>query len=118
VDRNGWALAEAGWNWRTLGLRGRTRRGDLEAALEETARWPRRDRAASAILLAWSLNELDDRRRAPLLPRLLSAAEAGTAVLVVEPLAMTAVPWWQSWADAFVGAGGRADEWKDDAGLP
>lgn len=29
VDRSGWALEEAAWTWKTLGLHGTTRRGDL-----------------------------------------------------------------------------------------
>jgi hypothetical protein len=45
-------------------------------------------------------------------------AAAGAAWLIIEPLAQSAVPWWDEWASAFAGIGGRADEWKFDVALP
>jgi hypothetical protein len=39
-------------------------------------------------------------------------------VLVVEPLAGGAAPWWKRWQSAFEAAGGRADEWRTRAELP
>jgi hypothetical protein len=39
-------------------------------------------------------------------------------VLVVEPLARSAAPWWAGWQHAFAGAGGRADEWRFRIELP
>jgi hypothetical protein len=116
VDRSSWALAEAAWNWRQLGIPGRTKRGDLVD--EVSPRASREERTRSALLLAWSVNELDDRARDALLPALLAAADAGRTVLVVEPLARRAVPWWGRWARAYEAAGGRADEWKEEAALP
>ncbi|MEZ5319579.1 MAG: hypothetical protein R2752_19420 [Vicinamibacterales bacterium] len=39
-------------------------------------------------------------------------------MLVVEPIARGAAPWWDAWARACVDAGGRADEWTFDDALP
>jgi hypothetical protein len=64
------------------------------------------------VLLAWTVNELGDPARATLLNRLLAAAAAGVAVLVVEPISRAVAPWWPAWAEAFRAAGGRADEWR------
>ena len=119
VDREGWPLDEARWNWRQLGLRGRTQRGDLVAAAHElVARRTRREAGGAGLVLGWSVNELDRAARAALLPSLLGAADQGASVLVVEPIARSAVPWWDEWASAFAGAGGRADEWRLPADLP
>jgi hypothetical protein len=120
VDRDAWSLAEAAWNWRALGLHGRTRRWDMLEALR--ARGGRRDgRAASgadAIVLGWCVNELTTPVRAALLAALRAASMDGAVVLVVEPLARAAVPWWDDWARAATEAGGRADEWKLPIDLP
>lgn len=131
VDRQSWALEEAAWNWQQLGLRGRTRRADLlRAAVDLTVglrdsrsatRGPRRasrGRGCAGVVLAWSANELGLTDRERLLPTLLALGEAGASVLVVEPLARGATPWWEDWAGAWRRAGGRADEWKFDAALP
>jgi hypothetical protein len=116
IDREGWSLAEAAWNWRQLGLRGRTRRGDLvQAARQLRGAGPA---GGTGILLAWSVNEIDDDARAALLPSLLELGRRGATVLVIEPLARAAVPWWETWAAAFAEAGGHADEWKIAATLP
>jgi hypothetical protein len=118
VDRHPWVLDEAQWNWRTLGLRGRTRRGDLDQPLSTIARPsdPNRKRS-TAFAFGWSINELSDQRRATLLPDLL-ASSSETPVVVLEPLARSAAPWWRSWAAAFEAAGGHAHEWKLDLDLP
>jgi hypothetical protein len=39
-------------------------------------------------------------------------------VLVLEPIARSAVPWWDATAARFLSAGGRADEWKLPFTLP
>ena len=114
VDKESWALDEAAWNWRELGLHGRTERGDMTTALKK--RLPRRGRCG--ILLAWSLNELDDRGRGALTAELLEAADAGASVLVIEPLARTAVPWWEAWTRAWQRRGARVDAWKFTPDLP
>jgi SAM-dependent methyltransferase len=110
VDTSGWALQESRFTLRQLGLRGRATRGDAaEAALP---------RPPAGILAAFTVNELDEDGRGRLLPRLLEAARAGSAVLVVEPLSRRVSPWWPEWQEAAVAAGGRADEWRFPAVLP
>lgn len=110
VDLNGWAVNEARWTARRLGLGGRATRGD--AVLEELPRAP------AGILAAFTVNELDPESRARLLPRLLEAASGDSAVLIVEPLSRRVSPWWPQWADAVELAGGREDEWRFPATLP
>jgi SAM-dependent methyltransferase len=110
VDLNAWAVAEARWPVRQLGLRGRTRRGDVVS--EKLPRGP------AGVLSAFTAHELDDKGRDRLLPRLLKAAEAGSAVLVVEPLSRRVSPWWPEWRTAIAAAGGREDEWRFPATLP
>jgi SAM-dependent methyltransferase len=119
VDTAGWALAEAGWNWRQLGLVGAAKRADLvEAASRLLTRTTRASLRRTAVVAGWSMNELPRAARAILESSLLSLAEAGASVLVMEPLSRRVTPWWDEWARAVVSAGGRADEWKFDVALP
>ena len=111
VDQSGWAVGEAPLTLRALGVRGRTRRGDLLPAAAQA-------RPGDAVLAAWTVNELDDRGRDALLPRLLRAAERGARLLVLEPIARGIAPWWDAWSRAVEGAGGRADEWRLRVELP
>jgi hypothetical protein len=108
VDRSGWAVDEARWTLRRLGLRGGVERGRAEQAV-----LPRR---GGAVLAAYTLNELADGDRERLLERLLAAD--GVAVLVVEPVAGRFTPWWPDWARRAAAAGGRHDEWRFRAALP
>ncbi len=110
VDRNGWAQDEARWTLRTLGLSGSVRRGDLESTRLPAGR--------RAVLLAFTVNELPEAARQPLLSQLLAAGETGSRVLVVEPLSRRVAPWWESWASAFCAVGGRQDEWRFRVALP
>jgi SAM-dependent methyltransferase len=110
VDRHPWTLTEAAQTYREFGLRARTVRAD--AASVPLPKPP------AMIVAAFTVNELTDESRAVLLPRLLEAASRGDRVLIVEPLARAAAPWWRRWADAFTSAGGRADEWRFKAELP
>lgn len=114
VDRDGWALGEARWNWQMLGLRGSTRRGDLQAALDR-AEGPA---DGTAFVLGWSVNELDAAARTAIAGRLVACHRRSSAVLVIEPLARRAVPWWDEWAGLVASAGGRADEWSLDVEIP
>jgi hypothetical protein len=109
-DRHPWAVAEAAWTWRTMGLAGHARAAGLDRA-----RWPR---DARAIVAAFTVNELGDDLRARVQAQLLEAVQGGASVLVVEPLARGVAPWWAAWTDAFATAGGRADEWRVRAELP
>ena len=49
---------------------------------------------------------------------MISLAERGSPVLVVEPIAKRLSPWWDDWARRFVAAGGRNDEWRFPSVLP
>lgn len=125
VDRHPWAAGEAEWTWSTLDVSGRATRGDLLQSLERHlgSGRPRAARRAESldetgILCAWTVNELDASARGALLTGLLDAANRGAAILVIEPIAHTATPWWPSWSRAFEAAGGRSDEWKFPADLP
>lgn len=110
IEHNGWAVAEARWTLERLGLKGGARRGSITRAT-----LPRRGEAA---LAAYTLNELPEQERSALLQPLLDAGRAGARALVVEPIARGTAPWWETWREAFVAAGGRADEWRFRVALP
>lgn len=110
IDSNGWAIGEAEWNSRALGVTATFRRGDLFGT--------RLGGGHEAIVAAYAVNELDDASRAKLLPRLLDANRAGSRVLVVEPIAKGPVPFWPAWSQAFRAAGGRDDAWRFPAVFP
>ncbi len=110
VDRHPWALKEAAITYRDFGLRGRTVRADAA-----TVAFPK---SPALVLAAFTVNELTDDERAALLPRLLERGAVGDRVLIVEPLARSAAPWWGHWQQAFTGAGGRTDEWRFRVDLP
>jgi len=110
VDRSGWAVEESRWNYRMLGVNGRARRGDVAGAILPGRR--------AGVLAAFTVNELEAGARAHLLQGLLAAARQGARVLVIEPIAGRAVPWWTSWSEAFGTAGGRDDRWRIPVDLP
>jgi SAM-dependent methyltransferase len=111
VDRHAWAVAEANWTYRTLGLAGRARQADVD-------RLALRGGNGQAILAAYTLNELPDATREALLPRLIDAHQRGSRILIVEPIARRMTAWWPRWAGAFTAAGGSADEWRFGTPLP
>jgi hypothetical protein len=110
-DRSAWAVAEANWTYRQLGVPGRATRQDLMRVQLQ----PRR---GVGILAAYTVNELSDGARDALLPRLLDAGGRGAAVLIVEPIARRIAPWWKAWESAFSDAGGRSGEWRVASSLP
>jgi SAM-dependent methyltransferase len=110
-DRNAWAVSEANWTYRELGLRGRALRGDA-------ARFSAEARAGTGVMLAYVVNELADDQRTSLLASLLTASRRGARVLVIEPISRRIAPWWSDWEGAFTSAGGRADEWRFPSDLP
>ncbi|HUL72469.1 MAG TPA: hypothetical protein VLT86_05170 [Vicinamibacterales bacterium] len=116
VDASGWAVGEARWTWRALGLHGRPRRGDLVQAAERRLRSSAGSR--TALLFAWSVNELGSAARRRLLDALTADAARSVTVLVIEPLARRATPWWDEWTTALESPALRADEWKLDVTLP
>jgi hypothetical protein len=109
-DRSAWAVREAAWTWRALGVRGHATRADVA-----TVRLPR---GPLACLAAYTVNELPADVRETVRVALLGAAREGHAVLVIEPLAGRAAPWWAGWAREFGGVGARVDEWRLPAHLP
>jgi hypothetical protein len=118
VDVDAWSLDEALWNWRTLGVAGRTSRGDMARAIGAPSSRSRILGSTQGIVLGWSINELSHAARSQLLASLLDQVRRGTTVLVFEPLARSAAPWWPEWSGPMIAAGGRVDEWKLDATLP
>ena len=116
VDESQWALEEAKWNWRALGLGGKAKRGDLVAEIAPGSGG--RVVARPALLLAWAVNELPREAQTRLLPLLVDHARAGGHLLIIEPLARGAAPWWDRWAAEFAPLGAQVDEWKFRIDLP
>ena len=112
LDRSAWAVEEANWSYRALGLRGRARTGDA------VRNYPAPRGPRSAILLAYTVNELEDEGRAKLLERLSRDARARRPLLIVEPIARRDKEWWPAWVDRLGADGARADEWRFRAELP
>ena len=110
IDRHPWAVAEARWTYRELGLDGQARQADV-------ARLPLLP-PRSAAVLGYVLNELPASTRDRLERRLLDAAAEGVRVLIVEPIALSVAPWWRATEQRFRTAGGRADEWRFTVALP
>jgi SAM-dependent methyltransferase len=104
IDTHPWALDEARFTYRELGLSGEVRRGSAPRT--------RIPHDASFVVGAFVVNELNDGDRGLLLDSLRAAAARGVAVLIVEPISLRISPWWKAWADAFLAMGGRADEWR------
>lgn len=111
VDRNAWAVAEANWTYRTLGVQGRAATGTIQKT-------PLHAGPGSAVLAAYAVNELPDADRDGLLPRLLDARRSGSRILIIEPIARRLNRWWDGWTDAFTAANGREDEWRFRVVLP
>jgi len=109
-DLNSWVLKEASWTYRTLGIRGRVRRADVNRL-----RLPGGD---GSLLVAFTVNELEPDDRPPLLDRLLASARRGSGLLIVEPISRSVAPWWREWSRAIDAAGGRSDEWRFNEVLP
>jgi hypothetical protein len=117
TDKNGWALAEAQWNCRQLTLTAHVKRGDFVAAAEQIVARSQKS-TGTGVVAAWSVNELDAPSRRRLLSAMLQLHRCGTTMLVVEPLANSAAPWWQEWSSVWADEGGRADEWRCAVELP
>ncbi len=109
VDRNSWVLQECRWTYEQLHLRGSTKAFDLA-----NVRIP----ARTAVIAAFTINELDPAARDRFHDEFLKAARGGVPVLVVEPIARRLTSWWDDWARDFAAAGGRADEWRFSLTLP
>lgn len=115
VDRNTWAVQEANWTYRTLGLRGQAKTGDVVRS------YPHIGTAApekTAVLLAYTVNELPADTRALLLDHVSQSVRAGARLLIVEPIARGVTTWWDDWTARLAPDGARADEWRFPAALP
>jgi SAM-dependent methyltransferase len=110
IDASAWAVDEARFTARTLGVRAVFRKARIEGV-----RMPGR---GAAIVAAYVLNEAADAARNRVLHRLIEAGRAGASVLVVEPIAKRPVPWWAGAAGAFVNAGGKEATWRVPVELP
>lgn len=108
-DRNLWALEESRWTYRQLGISGSTRNMDIR-----TIEIPRR----TAIIAAFSMNEIVQNARTRLLSDLLKAHRNRAPVLIIEPIARRISSWWEDWSREWVAAGGRDDEWRFRIPLP
>ena len=103
-DRSPWAVAEARSTYRAFGLPARVVQADVsDAALPASP---------SVVVAAFTMNELDEKARDALMTRLLTPGRVDRRVLIVEPIARAAAPWWNRWRDAVAAAGGRGDEWR------
>jgi hypothetical protein len=118
IDRNAWAVAEANWNYKALGVDGKARTGDAVRESGTLAIGPSGDRKEFPILLAYVVNELPDGPRAELLRHLTEVAKRQGSFLVVEPIARRDRPWWPEWASRLIAEGARTDEWRFPANLP
>jgi SAM-dependent methyltransferase len=110
IDRHPWAVEEARWTYRQLGVNGRARQGDV-------TRMPP-PRRGGAIIAAYLLNELADASRIHVEDQLAHSVETGGHILVIEPIARGVAPWWDRTAARFAALGGRADEWRFPIELP
>jgi len=110
LDRHPWAVAEARWTYRQLGLRGQARQADI-------GRLPPVGPGTAAVA-GYVLNELPGAVRERVERRLVEAAARGARVLVIEPIARRTTPWWGEAASRIEAAGGRADEWRFAVDLP
>jgi SAM-dependent methyltransferase len=110
-DRHPWAVAEANWTYRRLGVSGAAKQQDI-------ARVPLRGKPRLGILAAYAVNEIGDDARPAMLRRLLDAHRAGARILIVEPIARRLTPWWDGWQASVAAEGGRADQWRFPADLP
>ena len=129
VDRSGWAIEEAAWTYRTLGIPGRATRGDLVRAAESLVAGPKPGPAyvrqggpayvrQTGVILAWSSNELEAPARNRLLSALVELGRSGASILIVEPISRRAAPWFDDWAAVITKAGGRHDDWRFDEPRP
>jgi hypothetical protein len=110
IDRHPWAVSETRWTLSQLGLKGRVRQGDLDDL--------RPVRAGESVIAAYTLNELPDDARQRVERQLCGRARRDGRVLILEPLARAAVPWWPDMAKRVTALGGRADEWKLTIDVP
>ncbi|HEX4996593.1 MAG TPA: class I SAM-dependent methyltransferase [Terriglobia bacterium] len=108
-DIHPWAVQEARWTYRTLGLDGTAQCADIERVAIP---------AGAAVIAAFTINELTDAARNRIRSVLLDAAKRGSSALLIEPIARRPTPWWDEWAELWIAAGGREDAWRFPVELP
>jgi len=118
VDAHPWALEEARWNWRTLGLRGQATRGDLVAAARTLLKQNDATLARTGVIAGWSVNELPKTDRAQLLEVLDQLCGRGVTLVILEPLARGVTPWWNDWVERLAPRGVVSRDVKTDTDLP
>lgn len=116
-DLHPWALDEARWNWRTLGLNGRAVRLDAVTALERVVS-SRVSLAGHGVVAGWAVNELEAPARERLRLAVTAAITKGASFLMLEPLARGVAPWWDEWAAALTPFGVVSGDYKFDVDLP
>jgi len=116
-DLHPWALEEARWNWRTLGLQGRAVRLDAVTALERLVK-ARPSLAGTGIVAGWAVNELEPPARDRMLALVDRAVTTGAVFLMLEPLARGIAPWWEAWERALAPHGVVSGDYKFDIELP
>lgn len=110
-DRSPFALAEARHTYAAFGLEARLRRDALPRALAPARR-------GDLVVLGWVVNECPAAAREATLPALARALARGARLLLVEPLAGAAAPWWEAWRGALAPVGIRAAEMHAGGNLP
>jgi predicted RNA methylase len=109
VDRNRWALQECRWTYEQFGVRGIAKSADLS-----TLRIP----GETAVIAAFTINELDPSTRDRFRREFIKAARNGSPILIVEPIARRMNNWWDDWAKEWESLGGRNDNWRFRIDLP
>jgi hypothetical protein len=104
IDVLAWAVAQARTTYAAFGIAHRVVCTPLERF-----RWAS---SPAGIVAAFTVNEIDDRARDALQRQLQQQARSGSTILVLEPLAKRAAPWWDEWVAAFDSYGGRALEYR------
>lgn len=110
IDRSAWAVSEANWTYRQLGLRGAARTGDAVRDFPTSVE--------PGVVLAYAVNELSEASRTALFEKLHAFAARGGRLLVVEPIAKRDRAWWPSWASRLADTGVVEREWRFPAHLP
>lgn len=111
LDRSGYVLAEARRTYAHFGLAAQTLRGQLPAAIPKAG-------AGDLLVFGWSVNELGDRARRELWETVVRALADGARLLLLEPLAGPASPWWRAWAEGLSRLGVDEPRHKFQLALP
>jgi hypothetical protein len=109
IDRNSWAIREAKWTFGAFDLSATARSEDLSIF---------KIGKNTAVIAAFTINELSEEVRARMLHELLLASRRGSPILVIEPIARRVSSWWPEWVREWITAGGRENEWRFPMQLP